>query len=215
LAITFDDIMKLSMPKKLGFLVIIILLIVLVMGQYLLLPAYQKLDAKDKEYTKLEQDLNEKKRVAQDPKVFEAKLESVRKDLEIKKAQLPDKKEIPQLLTTISSLGKESGLNFILFRPKPESPKEFYSEIPVEIKVEGGYHEVAGFFSRVGNLDRIVNISNVVMEKPQEEGEKMVVTTSCLATTFMFIETPAAKEELNKKEKPRKRTKQKGKTKEE
>jgi Tfp pilus assembly protein PilO len=89
------------MPKKLGFLVIIILLIVLVMGQYLLLPAYQKLDAKDKEYTKLEQDLNEKKRVAQDPKVFEAKLESVRKDLEIKKAQLPDKKEIPQLLTTI------------------------------------------------------------------------------------------------------------------
>ena len=104
--------------------------------------------------------------MAQDPKVFEAKLESVKRDLEIKKAQLPDKKEIPQLLTTISSLGKESGLNFLLFRPKPEVPKEFYAEIPVEIQVEGSYHEVASFFSRVGNLDRIVNITNVIMEKP-------------------------------------------------
>jgi len=198
LTITFDDIMKLSTPKKLGILGIIILLIVLVLGQYLLLPAYEKLDAKDQEYTKLEQDLNEKKRVAQDPKVFEAKLESVKRDLEIKKAQLPDKKEIPQLLTTISSLGKESGLSFLLFRPKPEVPKEFYAEIPVEIKVEGGYHEVASFFSRVGNLDRIVNITNVIMEKPKDQGGKMILTTSCLATTFMFIETPVAKEEPSK-----------------
>jgi len=197
--------MNLSTPKKLGILGIIILLIVLVLGQYLLLPAYEKLDAKDQEYTKLEQDLNEKKRVAQDPKVFEAKLESVKRDLEIKKAQLPDKKEIPQLLTTISSLGKESGLNFLLFRPKPEVPKEFYAEIPVEIKVEGGYHEVASFFSRVGNLDRIVNITNVIMEKPKDEGEKIILTTSCLATTFMFIETPAAKEEPSKNKKPRKK----------
>jgi len=205
LAITFEDIMRLSTPKKLGILGIIILLIVLVSSQYLLLPAYQKLDSKNQEYTKLEQDLNEKKRVAQDPKVFETKLESVKRDLEIKKAQLPDKKEIPQLLTTISSLGKESGLNFLLFRPKPEVPKDFYAEIPVEVKVEGGYHEVASFFSRVGNLDRIVNITNVIMEKPKDEGEKIILTTSCLATTFMFIETPAAKEEPSKNKKPRKK----------
>lgn len=205
MTITFDDIMKLSTPKKLGILGIIILLIVLVLGQYLLLPAYEKLDAKDQEYTKLEQDLNEKKRVAQDPKVFEAKLESVKRDLEIKKAQLPDKKEIPQLLTTISSLGKESGLSFLLFRPKPEVPKEFYAEIPVEIKVEGGYHEVASFFSRVGNLDRIVNITNVIMEKPKDQGGKMILTTSCLATTFMFIETPVAKEEPSKNKNQRKK----------
>jgi len=197
--------MKLSTPKKLGILGIIILLIVLVLGQYLLLPAYEKLDAKDQEYTKLEQDLNEKKRVAQDPKVFEAKLESVKRDLEIKKAQLPDKKEIPQLLTTISSLGKESGLSFLLFRPKPEVPKEFYAEIPVEIKVEGGYHEVASFFSRVGNLDRIVNITNVIMEKPKDQSGKMILTTSCLATTFMFIETPVAKEEPSKNKNQRKK----------
>jgi len=199
--------MKLSTPKKMGILGIIILLIVLALGQYLILPAYEKLNAKDQEYTKLEQDLNEKKRVAQDPKVFEAKLASVRRDLEIKKAQLPDKKEIPQLLTTISSLGKESGLNFLLFRPKPEVPKEFFAEIPVEIEVEGSYHEVAGFFSNVGNLNRIVNITNVNMAKRYEEDERMILKTSCLATTFMFLETPVTpvtKEAPRKNKKRRK-----------
>lgn len=205
MAITFEDIMRLSTPKKLGILGIIIVLIVLVLGQYFLLPAYEKLGAKDQEYTKLEQDLNEKKRVAQDPKVFEAKLASVKRDLEIKKAQLPDKKEIPQLLTTISSLGKESGLNFSLFRPKPEVAKEFYAEIPVEIQVVGSYHEVASFFSKVGNLNRIVNITNVSMAKRSEEAEKMILNTSCLATTFMFIETPVTKEEPRKNKNQRKR----------
>ena len=205
MTITFEDIMRLSTPKKLGILGIIIVLIVLVLGQYFLLPAYEKLGAKDQEYTKLEQDLNEKKRVAQDPKVFEAKLASVKRDLEIKKAQLPDKKEIPQLLTTISSLGKESGLNFSLFRPKPEVAKEFYAEIPVEIQVVGSYHEVASFFSKVGNLNRIVNITNVSMAKRSEEAEKMILNTSCLATTFMFIETPVTKEEPRKNKNQRKR----------
>jgi type IV pilus assembly protein PilO len=199
--------MKLSTPKKIGILGIIILLIVLVLGQYLLLPAYEKLNEKDQDYTKLEQDLNEKKRVAQDPKVFEAKLENVKRDLAIKKAQLPDKKEIPQLLTTISSLGNESGLKFLLFHPKPEVPKEFFAEIPVEIQVEGGYHEVASFFSKVGNLNRIVNITNVSMAKSHEEAEKMILKTSCLATTFMFVETPApvAKAGPSKAKKQRKK----------
>ena len=199
MAITFEDILKLSLPQKLGILGALIFIIVLFFGQYSILPEYQKLDKKNKEYRKLEGDLNEKKRVAQDPKVFEAKLESVKRDLAIKKAQLPDKKEIPELLTTISSLGKESGLNFLLFRPRPEVAKEFYAEIPVEIKVEGSYHEVASFFSKVGNLDRIVNISNVVMENPRDQGEKMILTTSCLATTFRFLESSGQSEEKNKK----------------
>jgi type IV pilus assembly protein PilO len=110
------------------------------------------------------------------------------------KAQLPDKKEIPKLLKTISSVGKEAGLKFQLFRPRTEIPKEFYAEIPVEIKVVGGYHDVAKFFCQVGMLDRIVNITNVVMGNAQEKKGEMELTTSCLATTFRFIETPAPSE---------------------
>ncbi|RLA94969.1 MAG: pilus assembly protein PilO [Deltaproteobacteria bacterium] len=214
LAITPEDILRLSTPKKLGILGGIIILIIVLFALFLIKPEYEKLTRKEKEYNKLKLDLDAKKKVARDHKKFQAKLESLKRELEIMKAKLPDKKEIPSLLKTISSLGKESGLTFKLFRPKPEIAKDFYSEIPVEIQVEGGYHDVATFFYKVGMLDRIVNISNVSMGKPREKKGKMELTTSCLATTFRFVEKPTtAEEEKGKKAKKKARKKKKKKKK--
>ena len=207
MAITAEDILKLSTPKKLGILGGVIVLIIAVFVWLLILPEYQKLAQKDQEYNKLQLSLNEKKKVTQDLQKFQVRLENVRRELEVMKAQLPDKKEIPVLLKTISSLGKESGLEFQLFRPRPEIPKEFYAGIPVEIQVVGGYHEVANFFYQVGMLDRIVNITNVDMGKPKEEKGKMELTTSCLATTFMFVEKPVTEEEDKDKDKDKKKKK--------
>lgn len=207
MAITFEDIMKLSNPKKLGMLGGVIVIIVVLCWTYVIGPAYRNLDAKNQEYTKLEYDLNEKKKVAEDRKVFETKLENLKIELELMKSQLPDQKEIPNLLKTISSLGKESGLQFLLFRPKSEIPKDFYAEIPVELQFEGDFHEVATFFSNVGNLDRIINIGNVAISRRGEEVEKTILNTSCLATTFRFLETTEAKVEPKEKEKPRKNKK--------
>ncbi|MDP2992924.1 MAG: type 4a pilus biogenesis protein PilO [Deltaproteobacteria bacterium] len=124
-----------------------------------------------------------------------ANLAQFKAELEVTKAQfqqalllLPDKKEIPSLLTNISSLGNEAGLEFILFKPKEETPKDFYAEIPVEIIVEGPYHNVAVFFDKVSKLPRIVNISNVSMTDPKKAHGTMMVKTSCLATTYRFAE---------------------------
>ncbi|MDP3029124.1 MAG: type 4a pilus biogenesis protein PilO [Deltaproteobacteria bacterium] len=124
-----------------------------------------------------------------------ANLAQFKAELEVTKAQfqralllLPDKKEIPSLLTNISSLGNEAGLEFILFKPKEEVPKDFYAEIPIEIIVEGPYHNVGVFFDKVSKLPRIVNISNVSMTDPQKAHGTMMVKTSCLATTYRFAE---------------------------
>jgi len=76
---------------------------------------------------------------------------------------LPDKKEIPSLLTSISEAGKEAGLEFLLFQPISEINKDFYAEIPVSIKVAGNYHNVGLFFDNVSRLFRIVNIKDIVM----------------------------------------------------
>ncbi|MFH0812817.1 MAG: type 4a pilus biogenesis protein PilO [Pseudomonadota bacterium] len=211
MAITLDDIMKLSTPKKLGILGGIIGVIIFLFVWFLILPDYRTLEVKDQEYNKLKTDLDAKKKVAQDLAKFQAKLEKIKAGLEVMKAQLPDKKEIPNLLKTISALGNESGLQFQLFRPVSGVPKEFYAEIPVEIQVVGGYHTVANFFYKVGMLDRIVNITNVAMGKVREEKGEMELTTSCLATTFMFIETPVTKEEGKKEGKKGPKREKKGK----
>jgi type IV pilus assembly protein PilO len=208
LAITPEDILRLSTPKKLGILGGFIILIIVLFALFFIKPEYENLTKKEIEYNKLKLDLDAKKKVARDHKKFQAKLENLKRELEIMKAKLPDKKEIPSLLKTISSLGKESGLKFKLFRPKPEKVKDFYAEIPVEIQVVGGYHEVATFFYKVGMLDRIVNISNVSMGKPEEKKGKMELTTSCLATTFRFVEKPAT-EEVEKGKKAKKKAKKK------
>ncbi len=104
---------------------------------------------------------------------------------------LPDKREIPSLLTAISAAGSKSGLAFHLFQPENEENKSFYYEIPVSIKVEGKYHQIADFFFQVLQLNRIVNINNVDV-KSKQDGQKLEM--SCRAVTYMFVESQA---ELN------------------
>ena len=103
-------------------------------------------------------------------------------------ARLPDSKEIPDLLSSISSAGRDSGLEVISFRQRTEQLRDFYAEVPVDVTVRGNYHEVATFFDRVGQLDRIVNVGDIVMQTPKREGDEMIVDTLCSATTFRFLD---------------------------
>lgn len=167
-------------------------------------------------HTKLEEDLVSKQtekvneqRLANDlPRVRE-----VVKDLEAKLkeaiSQLPDKKEIPDLLQSISDLAVDAGLEISLFKPRPEVFKDFYAEVPVSVSVEGTYHQIATFFDEVGRLQRIVNISEIGMKEPRvEKGSPLVKSkTSCTATTFRYLdesERIKAPEEQAKKGKRRK-----------
>jgi type IV pilus assembly protein PilO len=119
---------------------------------------------------------------------------------------LPDKEEIPTLLTSISNLGAQSGLEFILFQPQKEVPRNFYAEIPLKIEVTGPYHNVATFFDQVSRLSRIVNIGDVTMAEmkaAKTQADTVILKTGCTATTYKFIE---AKEEPKKgKQRRRKR----------
>lgn len=103
-------------------------------------------------------------------------------------ARLPDSKEIPDLLSNISSAGRDSGLEVLTFRQRAEQLRDFYAEVPVDVTVRGNYHQVAGFFDRVGKLDRIVNVGDIVIQTPKREGDEMIVETLCSATTFRFLD---------------------------
>jgi type IV pilus assembly protein PilO len=125
---------------------------------------------------------------------------------EVRRAEvrLPDRKEIPDLLSNVSSAVRESGLEIMLFRQKAERYHDFYAEVPVEILVRGDYHQVATFFDRVSQLDRIVNVSDISMRSPRLMSGAMVVDTSCSAVTFRFLDEEErarikAQEEAKKK----------------
>lgn len=102
-------------------------------------------------------------------------------------AQLPDQKEIPDLLSTVSSLGRESGLEIPLFRQKPEVLQDFYAEVPVEMLMRGTYAQLAEFFDRVGKLNRIVNVKDIAMKSPAISEGRVILNTSCTVVTFRFL----------------------------
>ncbi len=120
-------------------------------------------------------------------------------------AQLPDQKEIPDLLTSISNKARESGLDILLFRPKAENAQDFYAEIPVDVTVRGGFHNLVAFFDEVGRLNRLVNINNIDMKNAKPNDDQAIVDTTALVTTFRFLtEAERAKIAKEKAEKAKK-----------
>jgi type IV pilus assembly protein PilO len=103
-------------------------------------------------------------------------------------AQLPNEREIPELLKNISKVGKASNLEFLRFRPSAERPKQFYAEVPLELVFLGSYHEAGMFFDRVSKMPRIINVENFKMEPGKASGQNAILQTQCVATTFRFLE---------------------------
>jgi len=127
-------------------------------------------------------------------------VEVLDRQLKLAIARLPDEKEIPDLLSSVSNLGRDSGLDILIFRQKPETYQEFYAQVPVEMQVRGGYHQVAAFFDRVGKLDRIVNVSDISMKDPKVVGDDMVLQANCQVTTYRFL-SEAERERLIREKK--------------
>ena len=126
---------------------------------------------------------------------FKKKMEDAQIRFDSAMAALPDKKEIPMLLTEISNSGRDAGLEFMLFHPLAEVKTEYYAEIPVDIKVQGGYHRVGTFFDKVSKLHRIVNIKDISIVPGKGEG---LLLTSCTAVTYMFVEQQESKSKKKK-----------------
>jgi type IV pilus assembly protein PilO len=112
---------------------------------------------------------------------------------------IPDNKEIPSLLTNISSQGTASGLDMLSFIPGTETPKEFYAEIPVTLSVQGTYHNLGYFLATVSKLPRIVNVSDISMGSPKIEEGEMILSSKVNLVTYKFIEpVPEEKDKKGK-----------------
>lgn len=120
-------------------------------------------------------------------------------ELQLAIRRLPDEKEIPQLLSSISTLGRDSGLDILVFRQKPEGYQEFYAEVPVEMQVRGTYHQVAKFFDRVRKLDRIVNVTNIVLRDPKVVDDDLLLEANSQVTTFRFLSEPERQKLIKEK----------------
>ena len=134
-----------------------------------------------------------------------AEMEEVKRLFAEASVLLPQKKEIPSLLTNISALGTNSGLNMARFAPGNERKKEFYAEIPVSLKITGPYHNIGTFLYEVSKLDRIVAATNISLGSPKEQRGEMLLSSTINLITYRFLEASeiAAAQAGNKGKKKR------------
>lgn len=188
-----EKILKLPNKQKIGILVAVLLIEALALVWFLYLPKQKQLTELRSQHAKLQAEVEEKTRIANNLPKIQKEYNELNQELEKALTELPNSKEIPSLLTSITTTGKNAGLDFLVFRPKPEVKRDFYAEVPVDITVAGSYYSVANFFAAVANLPRIVNISNVDFAEVKNVNNRMMTKVNCLATTFRFL----AKEEIS------------------
>jgi type IV pilus assembly protein PilO len=180
----------LKLPAYQRVLILCALLLVLAGGfVYLVyLPKQEEYRGLQDQNRSLQAKLQEDRRIADNLPKFKAEYEKMQRQLEQALTELPNEREIPTLLTSIASLAKDNGLDVLRFRPGGENRKGFYAEVPVSLQLVGSYHDVALFFQAVGDLSRIVNISNLTIGNPKNVEGRTLLSVDCLATTFRFLE---------------------------
>ncbi len=189
---------------KLILAIVILLLPVVVFYFAFFQPHEKELKDLDSKKVALEKKLRAVKKKAQNRARLQQELDEVMAVFEETSKLLPKEKEIPQLLKDISALGRNAGLDFLSFKPGADVPKDFYAEIPVNININGPYHNMGFFLDQVSKLDRIVSVNNIKMGRPKMEAGEMVLASSCKLVTYRFTNVERPKPKSKKKKRRRK-----------
>jgi type IV pilus assembly protein PilO len=126
-----------------------------------------------------------KKRSAVNLPVLRQQLQDIEQSLSALLKQLPDKSEMEALLVDINQAGLGRGLQFELFKPAAnETINEFYAELPVSVRVTGGYHDIGAFASDVAQLPRIVTLNDISITRG--DNDNLILDT--IAKTFRYLD---------------------------
>lgn len=183
-----EKLLKLPLYKRIAILVAAIFVVCAAATWFLLLPQYEKIEELDQKISRLEADLIQKQRIANNLPKFKAEFAKLEEQLKSALTQLPNKKEIPSLLTNLATIARDNGLDVVSFSPRGEVSKGFYAEVPASLDLRGTFHQVAEFAQAVSQLSRIVNLSDLELSGPKVENDMAVLNIKCKVTTFRFVD---------------------------
>ncbi|MFZ5562792.1 MAG: type 4a pilus biogenesis protein PilO [Thermodesulfobacteriota bacterium] len=180
----FDAVSSLSMVQR---IIIVVVVFTLLIGGFVFfsyMPKYKEIAKIDREYDKVSKELDVAKKKAAELGALEKEWAEKEEKFKLVMAALPDKKEIPTLLSEISRAGNSAGLEFKRFAPQPEIIRDFYAEIPVAVDITGSYNSVTLFFEKIAEMSRIVNVRGIrIASSEKAEG----LSTQCTTVTYRFL----------------------------
>ena len=172
---------------------LLVILVVAAYWQFFLRANWTELDQARTEYFRLQAEAERTRRIASQRPVLEHELKLLEARLSRAVLQLPQDKEIPALLTRVAKLSREADLDVSLFRPGAPVAKGFYTEVPVQLKVIGMYHNLGTLFERLGRMERIVNVADLAI-RPSGKGHRAAsVEAEFGVVTFTYTGSRGAK----------------------
>jgi type IV pilus assembly protein PilO len=187
-----DKLAKLPRNVRLGLAPALCALVFGAYAHFFFMPARAERAAAREQQLQLQRRLAEVRAVAGNEAQVKEEIAALDRKLKEALRQLPNDKELPGLLTDVSSLGKNAGLDFKSFKPGSEVAKEFYAEVPIEIEFTGVYHDIARFFDDISRLPRIVNMGEMEVSIAREAEDRTLLKVRGQATTFRFVEAAPA-----------------------
>ena len=147
----------------------------------------EELAAGAEQEAKLKEEYKNKKQQAVNLDLHRQQLREIDNSFGALLKQLPNKSQMDALLVDINQAGLGRGLQFELFKPAPqETMKDFYAELPVSVRVTGGYHDMGQFASDIAQLSRIVTLNDIVISPVGKDGSLLAMDTT--AKTFRYLD---------------------------
>jgi type IV pilus assembly protein PilO len=146
----------------------------------------------------LRADINKGMATARKLPQFRAQVAELQTRLDGLQAVLPDEKDFGDLLRNLQTLAVQSNLTIRVFKPVPVVTKQLHAEWPINIELDGTYHNLGLFFDRISRFSRIINIGNIVVKAKDRTDQNATISVACVATTFVLLDkgkapaTPAA-----------------------
>lgn len=144
-----------------------------------------ELESKQQEEETLKQQYLDKKRQAVNLDLYVQQLADIDRSFGALLKQLPDKSEIEALLIEVNQAGLGRGLQFDLFKPGQEQVHEFYAELPIQVKINGSYHDFGAFAADIAKLPRIVTLNNITVSGQKDSA---VLTLDATTKTFRYLD---------------------------
>jgi type IV pilus assembly protein PilO len=142
----------------------------------------------------LDREYIEKTAIANNLNQFRREKELLEQHLREALSELPEDKNIEDLLQLFQDRAIKAGLKIGSIEPKPPVSEKFYARIPIPMTVTGNYHEIATFFDSLARMRRIVNVSELALDSPKDVNGKIVLNGKFLVTAFMFVESSSSKQ---------------------
>lgn len=154
--------------------------------------ARTEMAARQQQLDVLRADVAKGRATAQKLSEFTAQVTDLEGRLDSLRAVLPEEKDAADLLRRMQAVAVQSNLTIKSFRPQPVVTKQLHAEWPIALELDGTYHNLALFFDRVGKFTRIVNISDLAIRGKDRPTPNSTITATCVATTFVLLDKPAA-----------------------